>query len=124
MGLMNQALMTDRRHRKNPDAASRLDDRSRRRPSRGEVSKLGRRLRGPLGVGLTWGVFWSAIGAWVGLVIGVLSPEAWQLANPMLEWAIGMGLYGLVSGIGFGCLLSLREGQEPSSSFRFAESRS
>jgi len=75
------------------------------------MNRLGRRLRGLLGVGLTWGALWSAIGAGVGLVIGVVSPEAWDLTNPILEWAIGMGLYGTLSGVGFGALLSLRDGQ-------------
>ena len=29
----------------------------------------------------------------------------------MLEWTVGMGLYGLVSGFGFGSLLALSEGR-------------
>ena len=73
---------------------------------------LGRKLRGLLGVGVTWGALWSAIGAGIGAVIGIVSPETWELANPILEWAIGMGLYGVVSGIGFGGILALREGRK------------
>jgi len=34
------------------------------------------------------------------------------LTNRVVEWTIGMGLYGLVSGVGFGSLLSLREGRK------------
>ena len=65
-----------------------------------------------MGVGLTWGALWSVIGAGVGLVIGIVSPEAWERANPIFEWAIGMGLYGLVSGAGFGSVLALLEGRK------------
>ena len=75
------------------------------------MNRLVRRLRGLLGVGLTWGALWSAIGAGIGLMLGVLSPEVWDLTNPILKWTIGMGLYGTVSGVGFGTLLSLREGR-------------
>ena len=76
------------------------------------MNRLVRRLRGLLGVGVTWGTLWSLIGAGIGLVIGVISPEVWESTNPIIEWAIGMGLYGLVSGIGFGSLLTLREGRK------------
>ncbi|MDP2957193.1 MAG: hypothetical protein Q8N53_12290, partial [Longimicrobiales bacterium] len=65
-----------------------------------------RRLRGLLGVGVTWGSLWAVIGAGIGAVVGVLSPELWAVGNPVLDWAVGMGLYGLVSGVGFGKLLS------------------
>ena len=71
-----------------------------------------RRLRGLLGVGLTWGALWSAIGAGIGLVITIVRPDPFALTNPIFVWALGMGLYGLVSGVGFGSLLSLREGRK------------
>ena len=76
------------------------------------MKKWFQKLRGLLGVGLTWGTLWSGIGAGIGLVIGVVRPEAWEFANPIVEWAIGMGLYGLVSGVGFGAILTLREGRK------------
>lgn len=69
-----------------------------------------RTIRGLLGVGVTWGALWGAIGAGIGFVLGVVDPNAWFLANPIAEWALGMGLYGFVSGVGFGSLLSLSEG--------------
>ena len=75
------------------------------------MNRLVRRLRGLLGVGVTWGALWSAIGAGVGLVLGVVAPEMWGWTDRIVEWTIGMGLYGLVSGVGFGSLLSLREGR-------------
>jgi hypothetical protein len=71
-----------------------------------------RRVRGLLGVGITWGALWGAIGAGIGLVIGLLRPELSTVTGSMVDWALGMGLYGLVSGIGFGALLSLREGRK------------
>jgi hypothetical protein len=61
---------------------------------------------------VTWGSLWAVIGAGVGAVVGILSPELWAAGNPVLDWAVGMGLYGLVSGIGFGTVLSLTEGRK------------
>jgi hypothetical protein len=75
------------------------------------MRKLLRKLRGLLGVGITWGTLWAGIGAGIGFVLGVISPEIWGWSNPILEWAVGMGAYGLVSGMGFGALLSLGEGR-------------
>ena len=66
------------------------------------MKKFFRKLRGLAGVGLTWGTLWGAIGAGIALVIG----------DPILDWAPGMGLYGFVSGVGFGSLLSLGEGRK------------
>jgi len=79
------------------------------RLSEGNMTAFARGLRGLLGMGLTWGALWSAIGAGLGLVTGIVAPGAWELTNPILEWGLGMGLYGLVSGAGFGSLLALRE---------------
>ena len=76
------------------------------------MNRLARRLRGLLGVGVTWGALWSVIGAGVGLVLGVVAPEVWGWTDRLFEWTIGMGLYGLVSGVGFGSVLSLREGRK------------
>lgn len=66
------------------------------------MGDLLRRLRGLLGVGVTWGTLWAGIGAVMGIVIG----------ESVAVWALGMGLYGLVSGVGFGALLSLGEGRK------------
>ena len=75
------------------------------------MNRIVRRLRGLLGVGVTWGALWSVIGAGVGLVLGIVAPEMWGWTDRFFEWTIGMGLYGLVSGVGFGSLLALREGR-------------
>ena len=76
------------------------------------MGELIRKLRGLAGTGVTWGALWAVIGAGVGTVVGVLSPELWAVGNPVLDWAVGMGLYGLVSGVGFGTVLSLTEGRK------------
>ncbi len=76
-----------------------------------DMNRIVRRLRGLLGVGVTWGALWSVIGAGVGLVLGIVAPEMWGWTDRFFEWTIGMGLYGLVSGVGFGSLLALREGR-------------
>ena len=70
-----------------------------------------RLLRGLLGVGATWGIAWALIGALIGVVIGMVFPESWGWANPVVEWALGMGAYGAVSGVGFGAVLAHRERQ-------------
>ena len=72
---------------------------------------LARKIRGMLGVGVTWGAAWGIIGAGVGAVMGVVSPELWTFANPIAAWALGMGVYGMVSGMGFAAVLSLTEGR-------------
>lgn len=68
-----------------------------------------RRLRGLLGVGITWGVLWATIGTIVGFVLGVVAPESGGWTGRITDWMIGLGLYGLVSGVGFGAFLALRE---------------
>jgi hypothetical protein len=76
------------------------------------MGRLLRRLRGLAGVGATWGALWGTIGAGIGFVLGALDPFLWQVANPVVDWALGMAAYGFVSGIGFGTLLSLGEGSK------------
>ena len=71
-----------------------------------------RRIRGLLGVGITWGMLWAGIGAGIGFVVGLVNPGAWAISNPIIVWAVGMGAYGVVSGVGFGALLSLGEGRK------------
>lgn len=70
-----------------------------------------RRIRGLLGVGITWGALWGAIGAAVGFVVGLVNPALWNFMNPVEFWGLGLAAYGFLSGVGFGGLLSLREGR-------------
>lgn len=69
-----------------------------------------RRLRGLFGVGATWGVLWGAIGGVIGAMIALVGgdPSIWAT---IVEWALGMGAYGVISGFGFAALLSLGEGR-------------
>lgn len=75
------------------------------------IKKLLRKLRGLAGLGVSWSMTWGAVGAGVGFVIGVVNPEVWLWTNPVLEWTVGMGLYGFVSGVGFGGVLGMVERQ-------------
>jgi hypothetical protein len=78
----------------------------------GKAMGLLRKARGLLGVGVTWGALWAVIGAGVGAIIGIVDPSAWTFGNPIVEWALGIGAYGLVSGVCFGGLLVLGEGRK------------
>ena len=69
-----------------------------------------RRLRGLLGVGATWALAWGVIGALIGVVIGALSPDI--VSRAAVEWALGLGAYGLVSGVGFAALLAHHDRQK------------
>jgi hypothetical protein len=75
------------------------------------MTTLLRRLRGLLGVGVTWGTLWAGIGAGIGFLVGMASPEVWGWTNPILDYAVGIGLYGFFSGVGFGTLLAIGEGR-------------
>lgn len=76
------------------------------------MGELFRRLRGLVGLGVLWGTLWAMIGAVIGVVIGIVNPEFYMFGNPIIEWAFGIGVYGAVSGVGFGGLLWLREGNK------------
>ncbi len=76
------------------------------------LQKVVRRVRGLLGVGLTWGTLWGGIGAGLGFVLGLINPAVWAFDNPVALWGLGMAAYGFVSGIGCGTLLLLGEGSK------------
>lgn len=77
-----------------------------------QMNNLFRKLRGLMGIGLTWGTLWALITATVGLVIGVTVPGSIDPGeNPIVMGAI-VGLIGLVSGVGFGIILSFAEGRK------------
>ena len=68
-----------------------------------------RKLRGLLGVGLTWGIAWAAITAIIGTVIGIIDPDSIDPGeSPLIAGAI-VGFQGFVAGVGFGLLLSFVE---------------
>lgn len=71
-----------------------------------------RRLRGAIGVGLTWATGWGVIGGLIGAAIQIFSPGSALFVNPIVGWALGMGAYGLISGFGFSVLLSIGDGSK------------
>ena len=71
-----------------------------------------KRCRGALGIGVTWGAAWAAIFAAVALIIGLVDPDSIDPGEGPIRVA-GIGaVFGLVSGAGFGVLLSVAEGRK------------
>lgn len=75
------------------------------------MNEVLRKVRGLLGLGVSWGALWAVIGGVIGVLVGFMT-DAWLWYNPILEWGLGMGLYGFVSGVGFGKLLAFVEGRK------------
>jgi hypothetical protein len=73
------------------------------------MTDLLRRLRGALGIGLTWGVSWAALGALLGVIVGIVRPSEIDPGEGPATIARVLGLVGLISGVGFAALLSLAE---------------
>lgn len=73
------------------------------------MSRLFRKLRGVLGVGLTWAIPWGAIFAALILVVGVIDPDQIDPGEGPIEVGGIMGFVGFVSGVCFGVLLSFAE---------------
>lgn len=71
-----------------------------------------RTLRGTLSTSALWGVTWSVIGAGIGAVLGLADPGLWVYGNPVLDWALGMGAYGLLSGGAFAGIMTLGESRK------------
>lgn len=66
------------------------------------MGKLGQRIRGAIGMGLTWAVAWSAVG---------LVPR-WLLGfNPDAPFPIIFGVLGFAAGVTFSAVLALTEGR-------------
>lgn len=73
------------------------------------MNKLLRKVRGVMGIGLTWGILWAAIFAALVAVAGSIDPNDIAPGEaPIDVWPIG-GVVGLVSGVTFGTLLSFAE---------------
>ena len=65
-----------------------------------------------LGLGLTWGVMWSAVLATLALIIGVFDPDSIDPGEGVgMMVKIGMTV-GFVSGAFFGAVLSFAEGRK------------
>lgn len=68
-----------------------------------------RKLRGIVGMGITWAVVWAALGAALGLVVGMVSPEQLDGGEGPLLFARVLGIAGFISGAGFAVMLSFLE---------------
>jgi len=73
------------------------------------MTDLVRRLRGALGIGVTWGVLWAAIGLVLGFVVGLVRPDQIEPGEGPGRIAVVLGLVGFLSGLGFAALLALAE---------------
>jgi hypothetical protein len=68
-----------------------------------------RKVRGLLGVGLTWGTLWGAIMATIGFITMAVDPDSIDPGeHPLIIGAI-VGMLGFVSGVSFGAILTLAE---------------
>jgi hypothetical protein len=66
------------------------------------MSTLLRKLRGVVGIGLTWGVLWAAIGATIATIIGIVDPGSFDPGESRVTLSGIVGFVGLVSGVCFG----------------------
>jgi hypothetical protein len=73
------------------------------------MTDLVRRLRGALGIGVTWGVLWATIGLILGFVVGVVSPDQIDPGEGPGRVAAVLGLVGFLSGLGFSSLFIVAE---------------
>jgi hypothetical protein len=73
------------------------------------MDALLRKLRGLMGVGLTWGILWAMVMAAIGVIFWVVDPDSIDPGEgPLIASAI-VGFQGFVAGVGFGLLLSFAE---------------
>lgn len=73
------------------------------------MNKLLRKLRGVMSIGLIWGILWVAFVNVLGMVIWVIHPDDIDPGEGPLVFSAIFGMVGLISGIGFGILLSFAE---------------
>lgn len=68
-----------------------------------------RKLRGVIGISLTWGIVWAMIFTIIATIIGIVDPDSIDPGEePAMIGAMG-GAFGLVSGGVFGTLLAIAE---------------
>jgi hypothetical protein len=71
-----------------------------------------RKVRGALGIAVTWGTVWAAIFAALGLTIGLIDPDSIDPGEGPVRVAWIGAIYGVVSGAVFAVLLALAEGRK------------
>src|SRR5262245_29469477 len=70
------------------------------------MRSLLRKLRGALGMGLTWAVVWALIFYAIGTVIGIVDPDSIDPGEEPIRISLIGGVFGLVSGVVFSTLLA------------------
>jgi hypothetical protein len=71
-----------------------------------------RKLRGALGIGVTWAIVWAAIFATLSLVVGVIDPDSIDQGEGPLNLGLIGGTFGFISGVAFGVTLALADGRK------------
>jgi hypothetical protein len=73
------------------------------------MNRFLRKLRGAIGVGVTWAVLWALIALVIGLVIGVLDPDSIDPGESPPAMAAIVGAVGFICGLLFSAILALAE---------------
>jgi len=73
------------------------------------MTSLLRRLRGALGIGVTWGVLWAGLGLVFWLLMRALRPGDIDPGEGLGRVLPILSLVGLLSGLGFAGILALAE---------------
>jgi len=73
------------------------------------MKKWLKRIRGAVGMGLTWAAAWSGLGAMLGLAYGIVSGGG--LVVTFVSGAITFAVIGFIGGSAFSAVLRLAEGR-------------
>lgn len=65
-----------------------------------------RRLRGMLGMGITWAVGWAIVMFIIGTIIGVVDPDSLDAGEEPWRLAMIVGFVGLLSGTAFAAIFA------------------
>ncbi len=75
------------------------------------MEKWLKRIRGAIGMGLTWAVAWAPVGAIIGLMIGLVVGVPSELSLIVASYVRNFAVMGLVGGAAFSTVLSIAEGR-------------
>jgi len=68
-----------------------------------------RKVRGALGIALTWGAAWALIGAALSLITGVVDPDSIDAGEGPVRIGAIFGVVGAMSGLAFGLVMAFTE---------------
>jgi hypothetical protein len=71
-----------------------------------------RKIRGALGIGVTWAVAWAAIFAALSIVVGIFDPASIDAGEGPLSLGVIGGIFGFISGVAFGATLAVADGRK------------